>query len=81
MKRITTCLFATTAALAMTAGSVTAAPVIIYQDDFSGHPDVGTDGLNGETPDVGANNWVAGASFGANGTIVPATNGDPTPRA
>ncbi len=38
---------------------------IIYQDDFSG----GTGDINGQAPDIGANNWVASATFNADGSI------------
>lgn len=53
---------------ALMAGAAHAATVI-YQDDFIGHADVDTDGLNGETPDIGASNWVAAPTYGADGSI------------
>lgn len=57
------------AAVALAAGSVSA--LTIYQDDFDGS---GAD-LNGTTPDIGANNWVAESSFNADGSIVTASTG------
>lgn len=57
-------IVAASAALALTASTASAATVI-YQDDFSG----GAVPLNGTTPDVGANSWVANSLYNANGTI------------
>lgn len=61
-------LFAASAVLALTAGSASAAPTVIYQDDFSG----GGGDLDTLAPDVGSNNWVATSMFNADGTVVNA---------
>lgn len=68
MKSTKTHFAAGLAAIAFAAGSAHAS-TIIYQDDFTGHADVGADGLNAETPDIGAANWVAMTAFGADGSI------------
>ncbi len=39
---------------------------IIYQDDFSG---LAANTLHGTTPDVGANSWIGGAGFKADGSV------------
>lgn len=60
-------LVAAAAALTLAVGSAHAAPVVIYQDDFSG----GTGDINGVAPDTapGAETWVASSQFNADGSI------------
>jgi hypothetical protein len=67
-KTTTLAALAALASLALAAGSLQAA--MIFQDDFTGNPDTGTDGLNGESPDTGAGTWTAGSYFDADGSFV-----------
>ncbi|QTN31550.1 hypothetical protein HZ994_04150 [Akkermansiaceae bacterium] len=48
---------------------------VIFQDDFTGNPDTGADGLNGESPDTttGAAAWVSASNFNADGSFLAAS--------
>lgn len=61
--------------LAILLASATLQAAVIFQDDFTGHPDTGTDGLNNETPDTttGSAAWVSSSAFNADGTFLAST--------
>jgi len=69
MFRNQTLLAAVLATTGMMLAGASAQATTIYSDDFIGHADAGADGLNGETPDIGANNWNAATTYGADGSI------------
>lgn len=75
MMKLTKLFCLTSLALAIPAAHA----AVIFQDDFTGHPDTGMDGLNGETPDttIGSAAWVSSSAFSANGAFLAGstTNG------
>ncbi|MEO0475205.1 MAG: PEP-CTERM sorting domain-containing protein [Planctomycetota bacterium] len=70
MRIATQRLLATAAAVTLVAGTATATTVI-YQENFGG----GAADLNGITPDVGTNDWVANSDFDADGSVSGASTG------
>jgi len=59
--------FLTAVLISLSFSTAVSAATVIYQDDFSG---LATSNLNGTTPDVGANNWVASTDIKANGSAL-----------